>query len=1002
MKRFFFLIVSAVLLLTACNKQTDVLVQGVKFVSSSQTLYVGESIMLDVVIVPSNAVNKSLQWGTNNANIVSVSQSGEIRAIAPGKATVSVITEDGAFKDVCEITVLPITYAVSGIEWTEEYGGGTSATLQLTKGSKTQLAVTVLPENATDKTVLWNSSDNTVLAVDQSGNVDAISTGQATIVATTEDGGFTATCEITVTENAGGLSLNPKSLELKEFEQATLAATITPEDATDKTVIWKSSDETVAVVAFGMVTAKKAGECTITASTSNGEFSDACAVTVTCPVQGIDLDEHSATLKKGATFQLNAIVSPDRATNKAVRWESSDEDVATVDDNGTVTGVNVCEEAVMITAISVDNESVYSSCKVKVVSPVSSISIEPEQIDIYENDSQQLELTFDPGDASNKEVNWTCRDTDIATVDDKGNVKGIKAGKTEVYAASKDGGNMAFCRVSVYSHVKSIDLYFKGTKIDDGSEIKAFKGEIVEVEAVLQPKETILNKDVTWNNGNTKVLRDKGEGKFEAISSGEAVLTVTAADGGIKASCKVVVTNPAREISLNETQVNLTKGSTAILTATVIPADADDKRVEWSSSDNTVATVDQSGKVVAVKSGTADIIVKSVAVPSVSKSCQVKVTTPVESVKLEPEEVKITVSETRKLTATVLPADADNKTLKWTSSNSLIVSVNDNGEITGLKAGSATITAASAENPEKKASCTVVVSASKKLVTSVTLSETSKQLTKGKTLQLTATVKPDDATDKTLTWVSDNTGVATVTGAGLVKAVAVGSATIKATANDGSGKYATCKITVVSSQTKVPVQSVTIYCDGKETKSLTIHPGESRELEAVVSPEDATNKEIKWDHNMISGQADLEINGNRCKVTAMGYSSFTLNLYAISKDNESIKKYCKIDIVPVPLTKLDLNLTKKAARVGEKFELYPVYTPENVSKKIVTWKVGDGSVVSIDSNTGIVTCLKEGETKVTATWLSGSTRFDATCDVKVLPKDNPGGGVDNFDFEFWN
>lgn len=1072
MRKLFLLIASAFVLLASCQKvDLNVPVSNVTFITSAKSVLTGETAELEVVISPADATDKTLRWATSNDNIVSVNQNGEIKGIAPGQATVTVVTHDGGLKDECTITVKNKDVPVTGIKWTGKDTAKDSKSMS--KGGEITLEASVLPDNATNKNIIWTSSDNAIVAVDESGKVSAVVTGRATVVATTEEGGYTATCEITVTQNAGGLSLNHNSLELKEFEQSSLIATITPDDATDKTIIWSSSDETVAAVSFGVVTAKKPGKCTITASTLNGEFSDNCIVTVTCPVHGVDLNDHTAPLPKGATLQLHATVYPDRATNKTILWESSNEEIATVDDKGVVTGIKVGET--VITARSEDDKSKSSDCKVTVFSPVSSISINPEQLDIYENDSQQLELQFNPADASNKEVNWTSRDKNIAKVDDQGKVTGLKAGKTEVDAISKEGGNRASCRVNVYSHVKSIDLYFKGTKISDGSEVRVFLNDYVALEAVLQPKETILDRDVTWTSSDTKVLaRYEGEENFQARSLGTAVLTVTSADGGITASCKVVVvsnisialyedevnvtgttkTVPAgniteltaklsspdgevtdkrvtwtssdtgvatvdggrvravsagsavitatsvagatsasmtfnvrpvvSEISLDKTELPLEKGANVTLAATVIPEDAYDKTVTWSSSNETVATVDQSGKVVALKSGTANIIVKSVAVPSVSKSCKLTVTTPVESVQLDYNSVQLEVSKTKQLTASILPEDADNKNINWTSSDPEVVTV-VNGLLTGVKVGSSVrVFASSAADPTKKAWCDVTVVAEKKPVSSVTFNETSKKLNKGETFQLTATVLPTDATDKSLNWKSSDQNVVSVDGNGLVTAVAEGNATVTATANDGSGKSASCAFTIVD-PSKIKVESLKF--DPSEDQYLEL--GHTLTINPIITPGNASDKTLTWSSD---DKTVATVENGVVTPVKVG----VVHISAVTNDGSNKRASLTVRVVERYVQVTGIEIRKNGSvcysttmGLGEVMKFEGVITPSDATNQNFTWTRNQGAVGDIapDGKYCTVTAgsQREGVIVLRAISEDGGKSFTCQIDVKKIP-----------------
>ena len=163
----------------------------------------------------------------------------------------------------------------------------------------------------------------------------------------------------------------------------------------------------------------------------------------------------------------------------------------------------------------------------------------------------------------------------------------------------------------------------------------------------------------------------------------------------------------------------------------------------------------------------------------------------VSSVSLNKTTLTLTEGESEVLNATVKPDNATDKTVTWSSSDASIATVDRNGKVTAVKAGSATITAKAGD---KSATCTVTVNKKVVAVTSVTLNKTELTLTEGEAETLTATVKPDDATDKTVTWTTSDASIATVDANGKVTAVKEGSATVTATADD---KSATCVITVI-------------------------------------------------------------------------------------------------------------------------------------------------------------------------------------------------------------
>ncbi len=201
--------------------------------------------------------------------------------------------------------------------------------LTLTEGDTGSLNASVNPDNATDKTVVWTSSDESVATVDQNGVVTAVAPGSAVITASA--GGKSDSCEVTVNAYVPpvipveSVTLDNNSLTLTEGDTGSLNASVNPDNATDKTVVWTSSDESVATVdQNGVVTAVAPGSAVITASA--GGKSDSCEVTVNAyvppviPVESVTLDNNSLTLTEGDTGSLNVSVNPDNATDKTVVW----------------------------------------------------------------------------------------------------------------------------------------------------------------------------------------------------------------------------------------------------------------------------------------------------------------------------------------------------------------------------------------------------------------------------------------------------------------------------------------------------------------------------------------------------------------------------------------------------------------------------------------------------------------------------------------------------------
>ena len=633
-----------------------------------------------------------------------------------------------------------------------------TATIEMVEGETFSLVATVLPKDAEYDGVTWASSNASVANVN-SGTVTAIKEGTATITASA--GGKSSTCTVKVSTKVvpvTSIALDKTSLSMKVGETETITATVNPDNATDKSVTWGSSDVSVATVADGRVTAKKSGEATITAKSSSCIAE--CKVTITVSTETVTLDKTTLSLAVGESVQLTATVKPDDATDKNVSWTSSDESVVKVD-NGKVTAVKSGKAT--ITARCGDKTA---ECAVIVTVPTGSVTLDKTSLSLAVGETVQLTATVKPDDATDKNVAWTSSDASVAKVDN-GKVTAIKAGKATIIA--KCGGKTAECAVTVTVPTGSVTL--------DKTTLSLAIGETATLTATVKPDDA-TDKNVAWASSDESVAK-VANGKVTAVKAGKA--TITAKCGGKTAECAVTVTVPTGSVTLDKTTLSLAVGETAQLTATVKPDDATDKNVSWTSSDESVVKVDN-GKVTAVKAGKATIIAKC---GVKTAECVVTVSVPVSSITLNKTMLSLAVGESTTLTAIVKPDDATDKNVAWASSDESVAKV-DNGKVTAVKAGKATVTA---QCGGKTAKCIVTVIVP---VTSVTLDKSSLILAVGETSVLTATVKPDNATDKTISWSSSDPSVVKVDN-GKLTALKVGTAVVSVIAANFS---ASCSVTV--------------------------------------------------------------------------------------------------------------------------------------------------------------------------------------------------------------
>ena len=293
----------------------------------------------------------------------------------------------------------------------------------LIEGETETLVATVMPENATDKSVVWESGNESAATVSQEGLVTAVGEGKATITVKTNDGGFSASCEVTVKKKViavTGVKLSAASMTLREGDKGTLTATVEPANATNKNVEWWTSDLDVVSVTStsggsnGYVEARGAGKATVTVKTEDGEFSASCEITVEkkeVPVTGIALDHSSLLLPVGNTYALKAHMQPSNATDQDIKWGSSNVGVATVDQTGKVTAVAAGTVDILATLAGKFARCTVQVDNVKLSMKTSSYMILPRSkpINIESNIDANFELDY-------SKLSFSYSDPEVATI----------------------------------------------------------------------------------------------------------------------------------------------------------------------------------------------------------------------------------------------------------------------------------------------------------------------------------------------------------------------------------------------------------------------------------------------------------------------------------------------------------------------------------------------------------------------------------------------------------
>jgi len=431
-------------------------------------------------------------------------------------------------------------------------------------------------------------------------------------------------------------------------------------------------------------------------------------------------------------------------------------------------------------------------------------------------------------------VSWISSAPSIASVNTSGRVTAVGAGTATITATV--GGESATCNVivsSTYTFTERVTL--------DKTNINLVMGDTDLLRATFSPSNaTIDNLQLVWRTGNPDVAT-VNKGFVTAIGAGTTTITVEEFYG-VSASCTITVsTSPlptvsVTGVSLNRSAMTLSVGSSDMLTETVLPANATNKNVSWRSNNDAVATI-INGLVTAHTPGMATITVETQD-GNHTADCIVTVTgTPavnVTGVILDKSTITLPIGGSDTLTETVLPANATNKNVTWRSDSQFVASV-VNGVVMAHTPGTATITVET-QDGRFTADCFVTVTVP---VTGVRVSPTSLELAIGGSDVLLATIEPFNATNDSVTWISSNTSVVTVTSGGLVTARGVGTATITVETVDGQHTD-TCSISVTNTET-IPVTGVTVT-----PTSVTLIAGETRQLTATVEPASADNKSVTW------------------------------------------------------------------------------------------------------------------------------------------------------------
>ena len=648
------------------------------------------------------------------------------------------------------------------------------------------------------------------------------------------------------------LRLSATSITLSEKAEYQLTATYN--GTYDEPVKWSSSDSSyVKVDDNGLITALKntKGDVVVTASLTNAAgktITASCLVVVEPALSSFSLDPNVTEMSMfvGESTTIKAVIKQ-AITNAPLSWScstansnifsvstSSDCKSAIITANGTGTADLVVENTV--------NKEDRKTIRITVRSAIQSISLKNEEMSVprYKDgyNMGKNDVSYMPTNATDTDLIWTSSNTSIATVDDEGYISFINAGVTliTVRPVNNPNGIMASCLLTIIGSADKISF--------SENDITMNVGETHSVTVDFEPINTTA--DLTWTpTGDGKdcvtILpydEARAIASFQAKAPGTAYINVTSPQTGTE-TIKITVKQPSTGIAITPKKLTVMTGTVAQLEAKLMPANSTDT-ISWRSYNAGVASVDENGQVKGVKAGTTFIEARAYngKTAGALEVVEVTVLDGLKSISQDAARKTVQVDDSIILAPVFNPTTAYNKEMKWSVADSGIVRVEasgvSNAKVTGVKVGTTMVTGTSAEGGLSLSYLIDVVARPKANNTKVSLTPDSKFLKVGKSFYITASVS--GTSNKKVKWSTSNKKVASVSSGGKVKGRKIGTAYIKATARDGSGAYARCKVRVVRKVTKIKLN--------KYTGRVLI--GNTMKLKATIKPKNATIRSVSW------------------------------------------------------------------------------------------------------------------------------------------------------------
>lgn len=748
---------------------------------SEVVLYPGMEEQLTYTLPSGTAA--SVTWKTGDVGVAEISADGKLTAVAPGTVTVTARTHNGK-QDTLKVYVYSAPARLNLQQQAAEMGVG-------------QKLTPVIDTDATHYRALrFTVSDSAVAKVSADGVLQAAKAGQATLRIETLDGALYAEMNVTVKAAPSKVTLAKTSVTMGVGDTYRIEPRIPDGTSTDFTFTRNSSR--ISVSDDGVVTANSVGSARVTVTAHNGKKA-VLSVTVKKAPGWIRATQDQLTL--GVGQQASGLFEMEKNTYTELTYAFSAEGVVRVE-NGKLIAAGTGETDVTATTHNGHSATV----RVSVLPAPQEMTLSAERMDMGLKQKVQLGVTLPEGTAAG--LTFTSSKPKIVSVDARGNLQALKVG-TAVITVQTHNDVIRTCTVTVKKAPGKITL--------SGTEMTMYIGMTDKAEYTLPANTFAL---LTWSSSNAGVVSVAADGTMTAVAEGNAVITVRTHNG--KSDTIRVYVYPA------PTYMDLTQTSPMTMGVgqkiEIRPnTDASHYRMlEFASSNAAVVKISESGRMEAVKAGTATVTVRTLDSQFV-RTLEITVYAAPRSLSLRQTKITMGVGESY----TIEPVITANSYTVFTylESNDR-VTVTDDGVVTARAPGTAKVKVITHNGKTATLSITIAAQPA-----SITLSENTLALDTGMTHQLGYRL-PAGTLSK-VTWTSDDPRVCTVSDSGLVTSVGQGRATI--TAATANGKTASCDVRVFD-----PAVSITAE------RSISLHVGETYDLEidAVTASGEAYGGQI--------------------------------------------------------------------------------------------------------------------------------------------------------------